>query len=239
MEVQPMINKLAIITQDLLFSRYCYICKNKRPHLFHLCRPCLAKLSYIEAACPTCGIPLLVSQQFCGQCLQFKNPLHRVYPTFIYEDKIKDAILQLKYHNGLYFIDSLARLMQHQLKTKYRMQPWPQALISVPLHPQKMRQRGYNQSLELSRSLSKLTKIPEQSKLARKIKKTADQATLPLDERKQNVKGAFVALKKIPKHIAIIDDVMTTGETVQQLARALKKNGAKKIDVWCLARACF
>ncbi len=232
-----MIKKIAIITQDLLFSRYCYICLKLRSHLFSLCRPCLEKLPYIQISCPTCGVPLLINQQFCGQCLQTNSPIHRAHPTFIYEGVIKDQIIQLKYHNGLYLNLALARLMQHKLRNKYQEQPWPQALISVPLHSSKMRKRGYNQSLELSRALSKLINIPEQSRLVKKIKRTADQATLPLDERKKNIKGVFSVLKPLPKHIAIIDDVMTTGETVKQLARTLKKHGAKRVDVWCLARA--
>lgn len=79
-------------------------------------------------------------------------------------------------------------------------------------------------------------KLPELSAAVAKQKATLDQSSLQLKERKKNIKDAFIVLHKLPKHIAIIDDVMTTGETVKQLAIILKKHGVKKVDVWCLAR---
>ncbi len=230
-----MLKKIAIITQDLLFSRYCYLCQRPRAHLFAFCRPCLARLPYIHQHCPTCGIELLTQQQ-CGQCLQKRCSIHQTIPTFRYDALIKDAILQLKYHQGLHLSQALAQLMHHKLRAHYQQTPWPEALICVPLQAKKMRVRGYNQTQALAKHLSLLTNIEDMSQSVKKIRITEDQSSLPLNERKANIKNAFGVHQHIAKHVAIIDDVMTTGTTVKQLAITLKKHGAKTVDVWCLAR---
>ena len=149
---------------------------------------------------------------------------------------IKDAVLQLKYHQGLYLSQALAQLMHHKLRNHYQQTPWPNALVCVPLQAKKMRVRGYNQTQSLAKYLSLLTNINDVSKSVKKIRVTEDQSSLPLQQRKANIKNAFAVHQRVPKHIAIIDDVMTTGTTVKQLAIILKKHGAKTVDVWCLAR---
>ena len=231
-----MLKNISIITQDLLFSRYCYLCLKPRAHLFAFCRPCLARLPYIIHPCPKCGIELL-TQQLCGQCLQKRSPIHQTVPTFRYEELIRNAILQLKHHQGLYLAKPLARLLHHQLKKYYvDSKKWPLAIISVPLHNKKLSLRGYNQALVLSQHLSHMTHIPDISKLIKKIKHTTDQSSLPLKMRRKNIKQAFKVLERLPKHVAIIDDVMTTGETVKQLATTLRKHDVIEVDVLCLAR---
>lgn len=231
-----MLKKISIITQDLLFSRHCYLCLRPRLHLFAICRPCLTRLPYIEHRCPKCGIELLTTQ-LCGQCIQAHIPIHQTMPTFRYEGLIKDAVIQLKHHQGLYLTAPLARFMQDQLKMCYATNiKWPLAILAVPLHHKKLSLRGYNQAYALSQQLTHLLNIPDLSHQIIKTQHTTDQSSLPLKQRKKNIKQAFDVLEKLPRHVAIVDDVMTTGETVKQLATTLRKHGAKKVDVWCLAR---
>lgn len=231
-----MLKKISIITQDLLFSRYCYLCLKPRSHLFPFCRPCLKRLPFIHHQCPKCGIELLTSQ-LCGQCLQKRSPLQQTIATFRYDGLLRDAILQLKHHQGLYLAKPFAKLMHQKLTQQYQDEAnWPSALVSVPQHKYKFFIRGFNPAYELSRQLSYLTGLPELSSYVKKIKLTKDQSSLPLKQRRKNIKQAFEIVGPLPKHIAIIDDVMTTGETVKQLASTLRKHGVRKIDVWCLAR---
>ncbi|MDH3690727.1 MAG: phosphoribosyltransferase family protein [Gammaproteobacteria bacterium] len=113
----------------------------------------------------------------------------------------------------------------------------PQRLIPVPMHPKRMRQRGFNQALEIARHLSRALQIPlDYQSIARSLE-TVPQATLPHDKRRRNVHGTFTVRRKIScDKVAIIDDVMTTGHTAHELARVLRRQGIQQIEVWVLAR---
>lgn len=237
-----MINNLiklgATITQDLLFARYCYLCNASRPHHYPFCRHCIRQLTLTANHCLQCGIQLN-QMRICGQCLYHSPFYNYCLPTFHYQDQVKDLIIQLKYHHKLYLAGPLALQMFHKLRKHYQQleHNWPKAIMAVPLHTKKLKQRGFNQSLLLANALADLTNISNDSQLLIKTKPTQDQATLPLSERKTNVKNAYLIKTQVPSHIALIDDVMTSGETVNQIAKCLKKHGAHQVDVWCLARA--
>lgn len=111
-------------------------------------------------------------------------------------------------------------------------------LLPVPLHKSRMRQRGFNQSIELSRVISKGLNVPVECTAVNRTRSTESQRGLNITQRRKNIKGAFEVVKKISvDYVLIIDDVMTTGSTVNELARVLKKNGVKQVGVLCLARA--
>ena len=153
-------------------------------------------------------------------------------------------VAQLKFHKQLINAHLLGQLLCQQIPHWYKDKTLPQVLIPVPLHPSRTRKRGFNQALEICKTISKLTHIPIDYKICRRIKKTQPQTTLHKDERKINLIDAFTikqtdkkALAANYQHVAIVDDVFTTGGTVNALARALKKTGIKQVDVWCVARA--
>ena len=111
-------------------------------------------------------------------------------------------------------------------------------LMPVPLHKTRMRLRGFNQSIELSRVISKKLNVPIECNAVNRRRSTESQTGLNITQRRKNIKGAFEVVKKISaNHVLIIDDVMTTGSTVDELARVLKKEGVKRVGVLCLARA--
>lgn len=121
--------------------------------------------------------------------------------------------------------------------TWYKNKPLPSTIIPVPLHPKRFKERGFNQALELARPISTLLKIPIDALSCQRIKHTAAQATLSGVERQKNVKNSFKISKQLTaQHIAIIDDVITTGHTIREFCHTLKHHGAKIIDVWCCAR---
>ena len=232
-----LLHKASIITQDFLFGRFCYICMAPRSQLFPICRKCLGQMPAIKNHCLQCGHPL-PQMQLCGKCLVNINPINVTIPAFIYQDNIKNAILQIKHQQGLHLLQSLAKLMLQKIITTLNSKIiLPQALIAVPSHRCKLWHKGYNQSLELTKQLTKLTSITNLSHSVIKTRNTLDQASLSLKQRKLNLTNCFAVKSNLPSHIAIIDDVITTGITVKELASTLKNCGVDKVDVWCLAKA--
>ncbi|WP_338055823.1 ComF family protein [Sulfurivermis fontis] len=114
----------------------------------------------------------------------------------------------------------------------------PELIVPVPLHPARLRERGYNQALELARPLARRFGIPLAHGLVRRVRATATQSLLPAGERRRNVRGAFALRRPLAaRHVAIVDDVIATGSTVAELARVLRRAGAERIEVWAVARA--
>ena len=113
----------------------------------------------------------------------------------------------------------------------------PERIIPVPLHAQRISQRGFNQAAELARYLSRALAIPIAINAVTRVRQTSPQTGLPENSRRKNVRGAFHARADVyGRHVAIVDDVVTTGSTVSELALTLKRSGAKRVDVWALAR---
>jgi ComF family protein len=145
------------------------------------------------------------------------------------------AVQGLKYHAGLRSGYWLGVEMARQLA----LRPPPQLLLPVPLHAQRLRRRGYNLALELARTVGRALEIEADVHGARRLRATADQIGKSAAERRRNVKGAFEVDPKrlVGRHIALVDDMMTTGSTLAELALACRKAGAARIEVWTAARA--
>lgn len=145
-------------------------------------------------------------------------------------------IQRLKYDNELAVGRVFAHCFAEQLAASRIV--LPDILIPVPLGARRFRERGFNQAIELARHLRQLTEVRVQTDLAVRVRDTAAQASLPREERSKNVRGAFALLQPLRHpHVAILDDVVTTGGTVNEIAKLLRRAGAEKIDVWAIARA--
>ena len=113
----------------------------------------------------------------------------------------------------------------------------PELLLPVPLHPKRLRERGFNQALEIARPLGRRFQIPVEARACRRIRATRPQSELALAERRGNLRGAFAVRGALTaRHLAIVDDVVTTGATVSALARVLLRQGVQRVDVWAVAR---
>ncbi|MBL1320639.1 MAG: ComF family protein [Methylophaga sp.] len=197
-----------------------------------LCQACSEQLPLLGHACPRCASPLQQTM-LCGHCLNKPPEQDASFSLFRYRSPIDRLIVDLKYHDTLVLSQFFATQMAEQLKKR----PLPQLLIPIPLHPRRLRERGYNQSLELAKQLSKQLNIPVRHDILMRIKDTPPQASLPFAERKNNMKKAFqINNTNIPNHIALIDDVLTTGHTVNFAAKVLHEMGVKTIEVWTIAR---
>ena len=222
--------------QHILLPATCVLCGAPGHEDIDLCPACQADLPRIKAACRCCGLPLSKQEQaICGQCLQTPRPYQHTLSPFFYQPPLIELISQFKFHHRL----AMARIFAHLLGDHIlARRDKPEVLIPVPLHPRRLRERGYNQSLEIARLLGRQFGIPVDHGLCHRSRYTQSQSGLTATDRKRNIKNAFKLNRPCHyRHLAIIDDVITTGHTVGELAKCLQKSGADRIDVWSVARA--
>ncbi|MGI9280673.1 MAG: ComF family protein [Endozoicomonas sp.] len=220
----------------------CLLCRADTPMNQPVCRLCIHSLPVAEKHCQSCGIPVLPSSsEFCARCLQKKPVFDSCYSAFNYEFPIDHLLKQIKHHQQLIYLSPLTHQLSRTLLHQYDGREWPQAILPVPLHNKRLRTRGFDQTLILSRQLVKnlhaYQKMKLETHLIRRQKHTDPQQGLQASKRKSNIKNAF-SLTGTPdyEYLAIVDDVVTTGETVSEITRLLKKHGVKRVDIWCLAR---
>jgi len=194
----------------------------------------LPKIPYF---CWRCCIPL-ASTNLCGNCLQNPPPFEKMLTPYLYDMPIMKIILDLKFKKQLANARVLGELVAQYLQSFYETKPLPDTIIPMPLHTKRLRERGFNQALEIARPISRFFNIPINTQLMARVKHTNAQATLDKKARQQNIKNAFYLKKSMENaFIAVIDDVYTTGSTMQEFCSTLKKGGVKEIHVWCVARA--
>ncbi|MCF6192928.1 MAG: ComF family protein [Kangiellaceae bacterium] len=173
----------------------------------------------------------------CGECLKNSLPYDRVISAFHYEPPVSDFITQLKYSAQFQLLPILSDYLIQKIQSSYESSTLPTLIIATPLHPKKLVTRGFNQSRLIANKVGKALNLRVLDKGVERIKHTQAQSGLDSVERKKNMKNAFLVQTHLPKHVAIVDDVVTTGMTATELAKQLLKHGCKRIDIWCLARA--
>ena len=198
-----------------------------------LCPACIADLPRLPAAlCPQCADETTLGER-CGACLKDPPAFTRTIAPFRYEFPVDRLIHALKYGHQL----ALAAWLGHQLAERL-VATDHDLLLPLPLHPLRLRTRGFNQSLEIARTMSKALALPLATNGLIRVRATPPQAELPLKERSRNVRGAFEGTGDLAgKRILLVDDVMTTGSTLREAARILELHGAGEITVAVAARA--
>lgn len=215
-----------------LFRASCLLCGGKSES-GSLCRGCLADLPYLpESRCPVCALPAIAGN-VCGACLSKPPAYHGTAAALSYSFPIDALIHAFKYQANLALAVPLADLLTQATLTGSR----PDYLVPMPLYSARLRERGFNQALEIARRVSKLTGIALLPNACRRVHDTRPQAATPWKERATNIRGAFACdLNLSGKHIAVIDDVMTTGATMNELAKVLRKQKAAEVECWVVAR---
>lgn len=220
--------------QRYLLPTVCVTCGQAAEGELDLCRGCLAALPYPGVACRQCALPL-AEAGICGRCLKTPPPFEQVFSLFRYAHPVDHLIQQLKFNRRLVNARLLAALMVEMLRQQG--QRLPDLLVPVPLHRRRLQSRGYNQAVELARPVSRELGVPMRLDSCRRMRETAVQSDLPAKQRRANIKGAFDVDHSLRgRHIAIVDDVMTTGNTVTELAHVMRQRGARMVDVWVCAR---
>ena len=225
-----------------LLNPVCVLCSVSVDRSISLCLRCQEDLPELELCCQQCGLPFVAnhSQNVCGQCLKTPPVFDYTLSLFHYESPIDYMVSQLKFKHQLSYAAIFGHLLLDYTSEKLDKNQLPDALLPVPLHHKRLQKRGFNQSLEISKPISKALQIPILSDSVLRSKNTLMQTNLSAVERKKNVKGCFKIVKPpVFKHIAIIDDVVTTGSTCNELAVMLKSAGVEKVGVWSIARANF
>jgi ComF family protein len=228
LNINHMLN-IAKISNRIL-PQNCLLCKQE-DHGLAICSACLADLPWqVENCCQLCG--LISNNPICGRCLKQAPAFNHTYAVFQYAYPIDALIPYYKYHHALHLCQTLGELLAQKLITQNI-----DYLIAMPMHPYRIRERGFNQSLELAKVVSRITNIPLHAFSCQRIKHTPPQASLAHKDRIKNVKDVFACSQDYTgKRIAMIDDVMTTGASLNELAKTIKKAGAREVSCCVLAR---
>lgn len=204
-----------------------------------LCSCCYAALPAPPPCCPVCGLPAVVTTLPCGRCLQKPPPWQRLLFVTDYCAPLSVMVQALKFHRQTALAQPLARLMLLRIHEAQRVMPLPRpdVILSVPLHRHRAWQRGYNQSALLAKPLARWLNCRYDDRVLRRIRNTKIQHHLSARLRKKNLRAAFrLELPVRDLHIVVVDDVVTTGSTVREIARLLLRHGAATVQVWCLCR---
>lgn len=237
-------NKCIKTIHSWLFSPICLLCGAPGMKQWDLCEPCYHSLPSNNAACFSCGIPFASEsnhQAVCGHCLQFPPPYERCVAGWRYEPPMDFFVRRLKFNKDLAYARLMAQLLADRLVKIYCDQTHkPEVIFPVPLHSKRLRERGFNQAAEIARVISRKLSIPMDITSCVRTKMTLAQAELHAHQRGKNVKNAFTYVPSGPyRHVAIVDDVMTTGHTVTELAKTIQKTSDTRIQVWICARATY
>ncbi|OBS08287.1 competence protein F [Acidihalobacter prosperus] len=222
-----------------LYPPVCALCGDAGADGLDLCAGCRADLPRLQRGCPGCGRPLpeRAAGGLCGRCLRRRPAYATVYAPYRYAPPVDRLIAEFKFRGRLANARLLGELLVRAARADGRAPP--PVLIPVPLHPRRLRGRGYNQSVELARPLARAFGSRLEVDCVRRLRATAPQMSLPAKRRRANVRGVFAMRGgcRLSGAVAVVDDVMTTGATVDELARVLLRAGAASVEVWSIARA--
>lgn len=246
--------------QYRLLPGLCVLCKAPSRRALDLCRPCERGLPWIATGCVICALPLtpsfagspaaagalstprsatFLSPATCGQCLTAPPLFDSCRAAFAYQEPVSGMIRRFKHHQGFKEGWILGELLSRHLRLQLSSGNRPDLIVPVPAHWRRRWQRGYNQTELLARHLSRRLNIPVQHRLLRAHRHHPPQQGLGRTERRANLRGSYCVDERIALaglHIALLDDVVTTGATADELAQLLKQRGAMEVEVWTLAR---
>lgn len=233
-----MVNNWRNIIQDYLLPPTCILCGDPGFDSQDICTACFDDMQKNIHCCYRCAETFETANrapQLCGHCLSKSPAFDETYAPYLHQGTIRHLIATLKFNRQY----KNARILAYLLATHIRKTAeLPDLIIPVPLHTQRFKERGFNQSTEIAKTIAKRLNIPTDTEYCIRQRNTRHQIDLPAKERHKNIKNAFAVIKQIDaQHIAILDDVMTTGSTVNELAKVLKKAGVTRVDVWVCARA--
>lgn len=240
LKLPSLVDGLRRHAQQALLPPRCLICAQRSDTARDLCAACRADFHANDRCCARCALPLAVPAALCGECLKREPPFDAAFVPYVYGHPLDHLLTQLKFGHSLAAGRVVAELWLDALRPALAngvVAGLPAVVIPVPLHAQRLRERGYNQALELARPLAKAFSIPLLHDGLRRIRDIAPQSGLGALARRRNPRGAFaVGNDAFPERIALIDDVMTTGATLHECARVLRAAGVRRVDAWVAAR---
>lgn len=214
----------------LLPAQPCLLCGAMSRH-GAWCAACDAALPYLGIAhCPVCALPS-ARGEVCGRCLKHQPHFERTVAVFAYSFPLDKLVQALKFNEQLQLVNGLADRLAQRIAVR------ADCIVPMPLHPARLRERGYNQSQELARRLSQQLEIPTLPHVCQRVRNTPPQTSLKWKERGRNMRQAFACTADFSgRHVAMLDDVMTSGASLNELALVLRRAGAREISTWVVAR---
>lgn len=225
------------VLQRCVLPLRCLLCGAAGANGVDLCAACAAELPRNPSCCARCALPLATPAALCGECQQHAPPWDAAWAPFRYGWPLDRLETRYKFAGDLAAGRALTTLWQRE--SALPSSALPQALLPVPLHRGRLRRRGFNQALELAKPLAQAFGLPLYAQALHRQRATQAQSELDAPSRRRNVRGAFAIAPgiRLPDHVAVVDDVMTTGATLAECARVLRRSGVQCVDVWALARA--
>lgn len=222
----------------LTWPGLCLVCRQAQWQA--VCQHCLAAFAAPRLRCGRCALALKAGRPECLACEDKPPEFDRAIAAVDYTSPWRELIAQFKFNGDVALAKPLSELMADrlgQLPPRKR----PQWLIPTPLSTARLRERGFNQSWQLARQLSRQMGIPTLPEAVRRVKDTPRMMTLEADDRRQHIRGAFEVTQSCRRalagrHVALVDDVLTTGATLDEITRTLQDAGVRQVSVWVLAR---
>jgi ComF family protein len=210
----------------------CLLCGLPAGTRQNLCIHCWRSLPRVPHPCRLCGLPSPGGDPVCPRCLHRPPPWQRMRAPLVFSGETRRLLLQMKFEERLSIANTLASRL------------WPllaesavEAMIPVPLHPRRLLERGFNQSLLIARHLGWRLDLPVDHRSLIRHQPTRAQTGLSRNQRRKNLRRAFAYRPHKPwRRIALIDDVITTGSTMEACCSALKQGGVESVEVWSIAR---
>lgn len=222
---------------NALLPQCCALCRAATGSAAPVCASCLARLQKLPAQrCPRCA-DFSAGATICGRCVAAPPAFDGVFSPFLYAEPVDQLVHAFKYQHQLRLAGWLGKQLLDCLQANGVARDNIDAIIPLPLHPSRMKTRGFNQAVEISRPIAAAWHSPIDCSLAIRIRDTLPQANLTREERRRNIDGAFECQADLSgKSLLIIDDVLTTGSSANELARVLKLHGARRVIVGITAR---
>jgi ComF family protein len=216
---------------DALLPQDCMLC-GAPTGARQVCAECAAELPWLDEACPRCALPG-PGGRVCGRCTSTPPAFDATVACFTYEYPVDRLVQSLKYGHRL----AVGRWLAERLLERIGPDHGADVVVPMPLHRARLAERGFNQSLEIARHVAHRLALRLDVEGARRVLSTAPQVDLPLDARARNVRGAFACTRRFDGlRVAVVDDVMTSGASLDELAATLKAAGAARVVNWVAAR---
>lgn len=224
---------------------YCLLCHGACPPQKDVCQPCYQDLPWNLHCCGRCAEPLLATdidaEGLCSRCLEVEPNFDSCFAPFRYQFPIDQLMLHGKGGKRPELLRPLSRWLAEHIRLNSHQKP--DLLVPIPLHPSKQLHRGYNQAGLIAHMLGQALSIPVNHGLIKKVREPAQQKSLSKEARENNLRRSFRIERRTLRshsppihHIALIDDIVTTGSTINQLARQLRSSGVEQVDAWAIAR---
>ena len=220
---------------NILLPGVCGLCGAPVGKVPGFCCACLRSMPLNNSSCEICAAHVASSSSICFSCSSGTQAISHTIAMFRYRFPVDAVVLRLKSRGGIGLIPPLAELLGNLAANK--LNP-PDAVVPVPLHKNRLRSRGFNQSYEIAKVVCNLWDVPLDTTLCFRNKKTLPQQGLGSHARQRNMQGAFTVRKNNGyRHLLLVDDVITTGNTINSLANAVLQSGVARVEAICLARA--